>query len=298
MTTFGINLSFAVKRWPEPEAWAALVADELDLEMVQFSFDLLDPWWPEDLATPLTERVRKAVAHHGLRLHSAFVGLAAYTYNALLHPEPAGREAAAMWYRRAIDRAAEMGARSVGGPLGGLSVPAAREPATRRARYAALLATLADLSTHAHARGLEALLIEPTPLPREVPWTIAEAEQLLVDLDGRTAVPVHYCLDVGHALYEPLYGSEARLEPWFDALADRIALVHLQQTDGQSDSHWGFTRPGIVEPEGVRALMQRHGVDAPLVLEVFYPFELDDDAVKADVIASVDHCRAALSSTP
>ena len=47
MSTFGINLGFAIKRWPQPQQWARVVRDELDLDTVQFSFDLLDPWWPE-----------------------------------------------------------------------------------------------------------------------------------------------------------------------------------------------------------------------------------------------------------
>ena len=293
MSTFGINLSFAVKRWPEPEAWATFVREELALDLVQFSFDLLDPWWPDALAMPLAGRVRAATEAQGLRVHSAFVGLAAYTYNALLHPESAGREAAKSWYRRAVDRAAEMGAGSVGGPVGGISVPDAADPAVRRARYGELLQTLTELAAYGQERGLASLLIEPTPLPREIPWTVAEASQLLADL-GSTAIPIHYCLDVGHALYEPLYGRDARLEPWFDALGDRIALVHLQQTDGQSDAHWGFSREGIVQPAQVRDLMVRFNVQAPLVLEVFYPFELGDDAVRADVIASVAYCKEAL----
>jgi D-erythrulose 1-phosphate 3-epimerase len=294
VSALGINLSFAVKRWPEPEAWSAFVRDELGLELVQFSFDLLDPWWPDDLAVPLAQRVRAAAAGHGLTIHSAFVGLAAYTYNALLHPDAAGREAARRWYERAIDRAADMGARAVGGPVGGLSVVAARDAGTRRARYEELLTTLHGLAAHAEARGLAALLIEPTPLPREVPWTVAEAITLLDDL-GATAVPVQYCLDVGHALYEPLYRDEARLEPWLDALGGRVGLVHLQQTDGQGDSHWGFTRDGIVRPAEVAALMRRYGVEAPLVLEVFYPFEMADEDVRADVVASVAACKRALA---
>jgi D-erythrulose 1-phosphate 3-epimerase len=291
---FGVNLSFAVKRWPEPEAWAAFVRDELGVDLVQFTFDLLDPWWPEELATPLARRCQETARTNGLTIHSAFVGLAAYTYNALLHPEPAGREAARRWYRRAIDRAAEMGVRSVGGPVGAISVRGADRPSTRRERYEALLQTLRELTEHAAGRGLESLLIEPTPLPREIPWTPREALDLLADL-GATAIPVRYCLDVGHALYRPLYGEDARLEPWFDALAEHVAMVHLQQTDGTGDSHWGFTRSGIVEPAQVARLMHASGVRAPLVLEVFYPFELSDAEVAADVSASVAYCKDQLT---
>jgi len=249
MTEFGINLSFAVKRWPEPEAWAAFVRQELGLDLVQFSFDLLDPWWPDDLAGPLAARVKTAAGAHGLAIHSAFVGLAAY----------------------------EMGAAAVGGPVGGMGVRDLADPAIRRARYAELVTTFGELTDYAAARGLTEILIEPTPLPREIPWTVTEATALLDDL-GATAVPVRYCLDVGHALYQPLYGDEARLEPWMGELGDRIGMVHLQQTDE------------------VAELMARSGVKAPLVLEVFYPFELADEAVRSDIVASVVACRDALAT--
>lgn len=292
-TTFGVNLSFAVKRWPEPEVWAAFARRELGVELVQFSFDLLDPWWPDVLSRPLARRVREAVAAEGLTLHSAFVGLAAYTYNGLLHPEAEGRRAAYGWFERAVDLAAEMGAAAVGGPVGGLSVAGAADPSEAERRYNELLDLLGDLTTHAKRAGLKAWLIEPTPLGREVPFTVAGAERLLRDLDGVAGVPVRYALDVGHALHWPLYGEGASLEPWL-ALGENIGLVHLQQTDGLSDSHWGFTRPGLVEVADIGAQVARAGANIPLILEVFYPFEMDDDAVRRDLSASVAHCRAAL----
>ena len=48
--TLGMNTCFAVKRWPEPEEWARIVAEEFGLKSVQFSFDLMDPraeWFRE-----------------------------------------------------------------------------------------------------------------------------------------------------------------------------------------------------------------------------------------------------------
>ena len=48
----GINNAFASKRWPEPMAWSRLIAGDLGLTEVQFSFDLLDPLLPEPGPTP------------------------------------------------------------------------------------------------------------------------------------------------------------------------------------------------------------------------------------------------------
>ena len=100
MNPLGINLSFAVKRWVEPEAWAEKVAST-GLSLVQFSFDLIDPLWPAHLRSSLAKAHGEAAKRRGLEIHSAFVGLACYTYNNLLHPIPEGREAAKLWWHRA-----------------------------------------------------------------------------------------------------------------------------------------------------------------------------------------------------
>lgn len=294
MSTFGINLSFAVKRWPEPERWAAFVRETLGLTLVQFSFDLLDPWWPAALHGPIIKRIRQASQAQGITLHSAFVGLAAYTYNALLHPEPEGRKAALEWYLRAINVAAELGVPAIGGPVGGMSVYQYTAKTERQARYHELLESLIQLTDYAGRQGLTEWLIEPTPLPREVPATVTQTQTLLRDLQGQTALPLRLCLDVGHALYQPLYGQDVTLAPWL-ALGDAVAAVHLQQTDGQSDSHWGFTRTGIIDPQQVRQQLDDAGLaDVPLILEVFYPFEASDELVAKDIQESVASCKAAL----
>lgn len=41
--------------------------------------------------------------------------------------------------------------------------------------------------------------------------------------------------------------------------------------------------------------MRRYGAEAPLVLEVFYPFEMAEEEARADVVASVAACQQALA---
>jgi sugar phosphate isomerase/epimerase len=285
---FGVNLSFAVKRWVEPEVWAKIVAKDFGVNLVQFSFDLLDPWWDKNLSIPLAKRIRKATKAHDITIHSAFVGLAAYTYNALLHPEKEGRKAAVQWYKNAIDLAAEMGAGAIGGPVGGMSVTQAAKASVTRERYNELLGTLHDLTSYAKKQGLSGFLIEQTPLTREIPWNLSQYKKLSDDL-RKTAIPVTYTIDLGHVLYKPLYKRDTKLEPW---LNKNVGLIHLQQTDGMSDSHWGFTRKGIVDLQKTKEQLEQAGLaDVPVVLEVFYPFELDDASVLKDVSKSVQVCK-------
>jgi sugar phosphate isomerase/epimerase len=294
--TLGINLGFAFKRWPEPERWASIVRDELGLEMVQFTFDLLDPWWPERERRALAEKVRRAVDDHRLTMHSAQLGLAWYTYNGLLHPDPAGRAVAKEWWRRAAQTAAEIGAPAMGGPLGALSVAQAAEHSSWDSRYAALLDDVVAASEAAAEVGLRALLVEPTPLPRELPHSIEQARQLADDLQGRLAVPIRWVIDVGHALYHPLYGEQIDLESWLGPLRDDIGLIHLQNHDFQSDSHWGWPdERGQYDVAAFAQTLRQAGLDeVPVAIELFFPFEMSDDAVLATVRNTVRHCREAI----
>jgi D-erythrulose 1-phosphate 3-epimerase len=291
---FGINLGFAIKRWPQPQEWARVVRERLGLDLVQFSFDLLDPWWPQHRR--LAARAKHAADAHGIRIHSAQVGLAKYTYNGLLHPDPDARAASVEWWRRAIDVAAELGCNAMGGPVGAITVPEAARAGVRERRYEELVDGLVDLGDHARAAGLNALLVEPTPLPREIPSTIEESERLARDVGLRSEVPVRYVLDVGHALYRPLYG-ETPLSDWLLALAPYVGVLHLQNTDFQSDSHWGWPdERGLVDvPAFARDVAEAQLGDVPVFVELFDAFEAADEVVLERVISSVDHCRAALA---
>jgi sugar phosphate isomerase/epimerase len=287
----GTNLSFSVKRWVEPESWARVVKHDLGLDLAQFSFDIVDPWWPEELRSSVAKRIRQAVAAEGLTLHSAFVGLAHYTYNQLLHPLEEGRKASLQWYMNAIDFASELEVEAMGGPAGALSADEFLNPETRKKRYDMLLDSLCLLSEHAQKRGLKALLIEPTPLEREFPWTIEMASQMQDDLKDRTRVPIQWCFDWGHAIYKPLYHEKAHdTLSWLKGLAPDIGQIQLQQSDGELDRHWGFTHEdGIVDPAAVVAEIHQAGLeDIPVFLEVFYPFEWTNDQVMADMKQTFD----------
>jgi sugar phosphate isomerase/epimerase len=277
----GVNLSFCVKRWVTPELWAPLVRERLGLELVQFSFDLVDPAWPDDVLLGCARAIREASARHGLTVHSAFVGLAHYTYSQLLHPWPELRDVAEAWLVRAYRFAARAGIARVGGPLGAI---AARPDGTTaealdEADYHDLIARMHRLATAAAREGLTELYVEPTPLRREWPWTIAQAQRMLADTAG-TAVPWKLCLDWGHATFAPLYGAADGMAAWCHALAPHVGIVHLQQTDFRFDRHWDFTEQGGVDPRRAAALQRDAGLaDRPVFLEVFYPFERDDAAV-------------------
>ncbi len=295
--TLGINTCFAVKRWPEPERWAAIVAGELGLGMVQHSLDLVDL----EADAPVREQaeaVSAACAAHGIALHSTFTGLGAYGRNLLLDPDPVQRRRAAAWFRRAVDFTAAAGGRAAGGHIGAFSVADWRDGARRDELWDGLRAELRELAAYAGERGLDAFLFENMAVRRE-PSTIEEAESLLArGGDGRAAVAL--CLDVGHQCAVGTSGDDRDPYAWLRRLGDRAPVVHLQQTDAEADHHWPFTAErnarGRIDAERVLDALDASGAaEVALVLEVIPTFEQDDDRVLAELAESAEHWRAALA---
>jgi hypothetical protein len=80
---------------------------------------------------------------------------------------------------------------------------------------------------------------------------------------------------------------------WLHGLGRSIGAFHLQNTDFQSDSHWGWPdRRGLFEVANFAREVKAAGLDdVPAFLEIIYPFELADEAVLSSIISSVLHCR-------
>jgi sugar phosphate isomerase/epimerase len=85
------------------------------------------------------------------------------------------------------------------------------------------------------------------------------------------------------------------LASWLEPLASHIGVLHLQNTDFESDSHWGWPDPrGLFDVNAFARDVRAVGLDVPVFLELFDAFEADDEAVLAGVRSSVEHCRRAL----
>ena len=300
MTRFrlGINTCFAVKRWPLPEDWAQIVRDELRLDLVQHSFDLVDLFAPRPEVTAQAAAVRAACRRHGLLLHSTFTGLAAYSGNLLMHPDPGFRRRGRETYRRMIDFTAELGAGSTGGHVGALSVADWRDPDRRSWRWDELRGSLAELAVYARTRGLTSLMVENLAAARE-PATMADLRSLLTPGDAR-AVPIRLCLDVGHQCVPGSSGEDRDPYAWLRELGTCAPVVQLQQSDGLGDHHWPFTprhnEVGVIDADRVLATLVSSGAeDVALVLEVIPAFEADDDEVLEDLRWSATYWRDALA---
>ena len=161
----------------------------------------------------------------------------------------------------------------MGSPLGGMSATDAADPQRRAQRYRDLLEAVAQLTVAAEASGLERLQVECTPLSREVPYTVEQSRAFLSDLEGHCAVPVKLLVDVGHALYQPLYGPQAKMPEWLQGLGHSIGAFHTpQNTDFQSDSHWGWPdKRGLFDVANFVGEVKAAGLNqVPAFLEIVY----------------------------
>lgn len=293
----GINNCLAVKRWPEPRAWAEIIASELGLKYVQFSYDLLDPRTKDPALSYMISEIREACKDYGLEIHSTFTGLAAYSFNLLMHPNSLMRYDALDWYVNAIRIASELNAIATGGHVAALSWRDYLNEQRRHRLICDLLESLRMLSSVAKVYGLKMLLWEPMPVIREPPCTISEAKELLKKVNKGAEVPIKLCIDLGHACAWKVE-SNRDLDPysWLEELGSESPVIHIQQTDGKADRHWPFIKEynkiGIIRPDKVlEALDKSDTKEVLLALEIIHPFEAKEDKVLADLKESVKYWK-------
>jgi D-erythrulose 1-phosphate 3-epimerase len=299
MTTYrlGINTCFAVKRWPQPERWARLVRDELGLDLVQHSLDLVDLEASPAGVHEQASWLRAACAAGGLTLHSTCTGLAAYAGNLLLHPDRSARDRARSWYRRVIDFTADVGAVSTGGYLGAYGLDDWQHPVRRRRLWDELGEQLAELAAHGRVKGLASLMAENSAAARE-PCTLTMLSSLLTDGD-EAHVPVVLSIDVGNQCATGTIDPDRDPYAWLELLGSHAPVVQLRQTDGAAGHQWPFTaeanEAGIIEAARVLATLDRSGAaDVALILKIIPGPEQDDDQVRKNLRQSVEYWRAGL----
>jgi hypothetical protein len=292
----GINTCFAVKRWPLPTDWAPIVSERLGLRLVEHSFDLVD--FAGDSLAEESAKVASAARQHGLTVRSTFTGLAAYSSNMLLSPDPVKRAGAQAWFGRAIAFSESIGSIATGGHVGAYSVHDWHDSNLRTERWESLRSALRELAADARTHGLQALLVENLAAARE-PSTIAMIRELLTDGDA-ARVPVRLALDVGHMCVAGTAGADRDPYAWLSELGRSAFEVQLQQSDTEGDHHWPFTpeansRGRIVADRVIDALGESGVDDLVLILEIIPAFEQDDAAVLDDLRASVDYWLEALA---
>ena len=291
--TLGTNNAFALKTWPEPDAWAKIIALDLGLKEVQFSFDLLDPLIDEPGRSVLCSQVLKAIEQYRLSMRTSFTGLIMYAQNLLAHPDPFQRAQGFRWYQGAVELTAKLEAEATGGHVSAMSARDYDDPNRRAYLHASIVEAVRQLTWLAARLGQKYFLWEAMPTPREIPHTPEEAIELLQEVNEGAAIPVYICFDLGHCNSFDL-ARPGDPYVWLEKLLPWVPMVHLQQTDGKADHHWPFTpeynTQGIINPERVIDIVKSSPFpEVVLLFELGHAFDAPDQQIIDDHKYSVDY---------
>ncbi|NLE43520.1 MAG: TIM barrel protein [Chloroflexi bacterium] len=296
----GIDNCFAVKRWPQAEVWVRIIAEQLGLDLVQFSFDHLDPLLTSEPArSRICASVRKEVQRQGVEIFATITGSAIYCFNLLSHPDPALRHDGLRWCEEAVLLTTKLGARGISGHFDEFSATDIDDPARRQFLVENVVESLKHLARLAAAEGQEFLIWEQMYFPRSIPYTMRQAQELYEKVNDAAPIPIWLGLDVGHACCHayPVDSEQDRdVYAWLRRFASVSPVIHIHQTDGVVSRHWPFTEQynvrGIIEPERVLQAIDEAGAsDVILMLEIFHGYGTHEQQVLDDLKASVEYWR-------
>ena len=285
-----------MKRFTDPEIWTEIIATKMDVDIVQFSFDLLDPMVNEDVLSEIIPRTLDSCKKYGIRLQSCFTGGIVYNSNLLLHPSSNMRKYAFDWYAKAINLSEKLHVETMGGHMGALTVKDFKDPLRRESLLSEQVDHVISLSKLCKEAGLDTLLWEIMPVSREPPSMIQEARNILRQVRN-SSIPVKLCIDVGHAC-NPHAEDPRDRDPyaWLNELGSQSPCVHVQQTDGKGDRHWPFTdefnKIGIIDGKKIISSLDKSGAGKTYIYpEVFPAFEQDDSQVIEDMTKTMKYWK-------
>ena len=259
----GTNLGFAINKYIEPEVWARIVREDLDLGSVQFVADLLNPFLPEDYINAQLLRIKESVKRYDLTVDSIFTS--AFTrVNHLMNPDEAARKIWLEWFKKLFWIGSQLGCKTGGSHFGILTFDAFEN------NYDFLVEegvkNWQTLSFYAQELGYDSIIFEPMSVPREMGNTVGESLDLMNRVNTNCGVPMRICLDIGHAPHP----DERDPYPWLEKLGSVSPIVHIQQTVLHKSNHAPFTdeqnATGLIQGEKVISALEKSGCEESILM--------------------------------
>lgn len=276
----GLNCNCFTNRYTEPKEWTRICSEELGVDTVQYSIDLLDPYYPWDLQRRICDETLNECRKRGIWIKANFGGHFSHQHY-LGHPDDEVRAEAERWFKRMIDQTVYLGAEGTGTCYAIMT--SADNADSRRRGYILKKAAEAyyRLAEYGAEKGLKYLMFETTSVPRESCSTISETRRVLEECRDM-AIPMTLCLDVGHrdlGSDDPRDGDPIA---WIEEFGSVSPVIHLQQTDDSASHHWPFTpdrnKAGVVDAKKVIEAAGKAEIDEILLafeigMKAFYPSE-------------------------
>ena len=292
----GVNNTFAIKKWIEPEEWARVIVEEIGLNNIQLSFDLFYPSLKESNISFMCNEINIAVKKYNCKISSSFTGLTVYGQNMLGHPNPVIRKSALDYYIDAIKISSKLNIPVTGGHFLAFTLKDFNNKKTREYLMQSLFESIIYLSKVASDHNLNSLTLEYMATPYEIPHTIEEAKKFLEEINTFSKVPVYLTFDLGHTSAFDLDINDKNRDVYYvlENIIPITNIIHLQQCDGLGDRHWPFTpeynEVGIIKPQKILKLINDnsdHEID--LIFEFIHSCELSGDKIIEDYKYSADY---------
>lgn len=298
MFKLGVNTGFAINRYPEPEVWTSIVAEEFGVSIIQFTASLLNPSWPRRFLLPRAEKIRRLCDEKGIFIQTTFTD-AFSRLNHLTSPDPGLRRLWVRWFQRLVDIAEVFGAEGVGSHFGILSFRDNDDPRRREAMLREGYRNWQEVTAYAASKGLKYVFFEPMSVPREFAATIQETKRILEEVNREIAIPMVLCLDVDHGDAHSSNPDDANPYRWLEELAPRSPLIHLKQSLRDKEGYHPFTaennaRGRIRADKVLTTLLDKGCADATLLMEFSHRERWPwDYRVIPDFKESLDYWRRA-----
>lgn len=296
---FGVDLDFAVNRYPEPEEWARLLSEELGVRHAQFRSDLLQPHFPDDVIKEQISRIKESCKEYDIKLLHTFTS---QRWSYCGHPDEKIRNYWLSWLKRFAEISARLGAISTGSRLGIYSVKDFNN--RRELIFKEIVKRWHELAEHSKSAGLKMLTFEHMSIPRELAETISETKRILdaFNNEKKSAIPILLCLDTDQGNAMSGNPEDGDHYVWIKTFGKVAPLMHLKQrikdnvTSGKPFTP-EYNKDGIIFPEKVIKAIEDSGAkEITLYLEPSFRERLpQDNNVISDLKQSVEFWRPYIS---
>ena len=248
---FGVHLGFAITRYPEPDQWAKLVREELDISHVQFVSDLLPPELNDDIIEEQIKKINDCANKYQIKIDNTFTSP---RYNFIAHPDKKISDYWFNWLKKFILISSKLKSKGTGSVLGIYSVESFKKNNGICDDY--LIDKWKELSVYAAENNLEYLIWEPMSVKRELGETIKKTQDLHKRLNNEgSGVPIKICFDVDHG--DVTSKNHEDLDPytWLRRIGNHSPVLHMKQRTKNVHGHKPFTneynKEGLIYPKRI-----------------------------------------------
>ncbi len=265
---FGVHLGFATTRYPEPEQWAKIVREDLELSHVQFISDLLPPELNDEIIDEQIEKINDCAKKYQIKIDNTFTSP---RYNFMAHPNIAISDYWFEWLKKFILINSKLNCKGTGSVLGIYSFDSFKE---NEGATDQLISKWKDLSIYAEKHNLEYLIWEPMSVKRELGETIKNTQDLHERLNNKSGgVPIKICLDVDHGDVTSKNSEDLDPYAWIKKIGKNSPVIHMKQRTINVHGHKPFTkeynREGLIYPEKIIEELRKLSIE-----EVYIYLEL------------------------